>query len=195
MSSGSVTRLWRQVHPGHHPLVRRSDRIESRLLLAVAVLAMPTIPGFATIGSSVYAHQLAIVADQHASRSPATAVLLENAPAITQRTRGTPTTAEVKASWMSASGIRHQGTLPAPYGAVKGTAVDVWLDANGDLTSPPQTPRDAATRATYTAVTAWLAFVAALAGIYFGVHALLNRARYADWEREWRRISRDSIGP
>lgn len=196
MSSGSATRLWRQIHPGDSPLVRRWDRVESRLLLSIAVLAVLTVPLFAGIGATVYSHQLAIVADQHASRSPATAVLLENAPVATQRLiRGNPATAEVRASWVSASGVHHEVKVPVRYGAVKGTAVNIWLDANGDLTSPPRTPRDAAAVATYTTVAAWLACVVALAAIYLGLRARLNRARYADWERDWRRISRDSIGP
>lgn len=196
MSSGSVTRLWRQLHPGDNPLVRRWDRIESRLLLVVAVLAVLTVPGVAAIGSSVYTHQLAIVADQQASRSPATAVLREDAPAATQRmVRGSPATAAVSASWVSPNGLRRQGTVPAPYGAVQGTKVEIWLDADGDLTSPPLTPHDAAAFAISTTVAAWLAFVLALAGACCGVHARLNRDRYADWEREWRRISSDSIWP
>lgn len=115
--------------------------------------------------------------------------------AATQRVRGGPATAEVRASWVSASGVRYEGKVPAQYGAVKGTAVDIWLDANGDLTSPPLTQRDAAAVAISTAVGAWLAFVVALVGIFVGVRALLNRARYADWEREWRRLSSDSTGP
>ncbi|MFB9727531.1 hypothetical protein [Haloechinothrix salitolerans] len=160
----------------------------------MTVLALLAIPILAVMGHTMYTQRLELVADQHASRYPAQAILLEDAPPGSQKVRGSPATTEVRASWMSASGIRHEGKVPAPYGAAKGTAVDVWLDTNGDLTVPPLTRRDAAAFAIATAIGAWLALVFALVWVYCGVRALLNRARYADWEREWRHISRDSIG-
>jgi hypothetical protein len=143
----------------------------------------------------VYTHQLALIADQHASRSPAKAVLLEDAPAGSQRVRGSPATIDVRAYWVSASGIRHEANAPARYGDVKGTAVDIWLNDNGDLAAPPRTRQDAAVSTVSTAVGAWLACVFALFGAFMAMRALLNRARHASWEREWRRISRGAIWP
>lgn len=193
--SSSLPRLRRRLHPGDNPLVRRWDRIESHLLMAVVVLAVLAVPVLATVGSSVYTERLGLVAEQQASRYPARAVLLEDAPDLTERDRGSPTTADVRVSWVSANGIRHEARVPAQYGAVKGTTVDVWLDTNGNLSPPPLTHRDAATFAVTTSVGAWLAAVLALIMAFLGARTLLNRARYADWEREWQRISGESTWP
>lgn len=195
MSSESLARLWRQLHTGDNPLVRRWDRAEKRLLACCAVLALLAVPVLAAIGSTVHAQQLAIVAHQQASRAPTVAVLLDDAPAPGRTGRGVHGTTEVRASWTSADGSVWEGEVPAPYGAKKGTEVDIWLDANGDLASRPSTHVDAAALAIGTAAGTWLAFVSILAVVFWAVRTSLNRARYAEWDREWQHISRDSIGP
>lgn len=195
MPSESVTRWWRQVHPGANPLVRRWDRAENRLLLVVVVVALVAVPVLAAIGSTVYAQHAKTMGVQQANRAQAVAVLLEDVPISTRTGRGIPGTTEVTASWTSPDGIIREGEVPAQFGATKGTEVQIWIDANGELTTRPQTRVDAALLGFGAAVAGWLIFVSILTVVCLGVHALANRARYAEWDREWLHISRDSIGP
>lgn len=195
MFSESLARWWRQLHPGDNPLVRRWDRAEVCLLVATVLLALLAIPVFAAVGSTVYAQQLQIVADQQASRASAVAVLLDDAPAAIRTEGSIYETVDVRAFWTSADGAVREGKVAAPYGAKKGTEVDIWLDANGEPVSPPLTRVDAAALAIGAVAAGWLSFASVLAVVFWCARALLNRARYAEWDREWQHVSRDSIGP
>lgn len=196
ISSEILARVWRQLHPGDNPLVRRWDRAENCLLISIAVLALLAVPVLAAIGSTVHAQQLQIVAHQQTSRAPAVAELLDDAPGRSHAVRGeVDRSTDVRATWTSPSGARHEGDVSAPYGAKRGSEVDIWLDATGEPVSRPVTPVDAAFAAIAAAAGTWAALVTVLAVIFLAVRTLLNRARYAAWAREWRHISSDSNGP
>ena len=172
--------LW----PGRNPLRRGSDRVETCLLAGLFVVAAAGAP-FAAQAASQAAHDTALRAEQAqlASRHQVRAVL-------TQPTGTTVNayslTGEVPAlaTWTSA-GVRHTGQIFALPGSPKGTAVTVWIDAAGNLTSPPLLPSQVTGQSEMAAIGA----VTGVAVLYLCAAAVirrvLNRRRMAAWAADW----------
>ncbi|TVT30636.1 hypothetical protein FNH05_28950 [Amycolatopsis rhizosphaerae] len=189
----SGIRWWRLPHVGGNPLVRTADRVESGLLLVVVALALLAVPVAASLGSDSYGRQKLTAEAESATRQPATAVLLSDAPAETVGPHGVPvsTTVAVPASWRVAGGGR-SGMVTAPRGTPAGTIVPIWLDTRGTPTAPPAPPEAAVMTGIATGVLTWTAFAAGLAMVFGALRRLLDRGRYARWEREWARLDHRS---
>jgi len=89
--------------------------------------------------------------------------------------------------WTDAGGVVRTGAALVKPGTSKGTAVRVWVDRAGAVTSPPASALNAKT-------TGWLmgcgaAFGMAIGsyGLWVGTRLLLDRRRYAQWGAEWDR--------
>ena len=92
----------------------------------------------------------------------------------------------VLARWQPPGQPPRSGQVLAPVGAPAGSAVTIWIDASGAVTSPPPDHRDIADDVTIAAVVAGL--VASL--LLLGSNALarrgLDRRRLNAWDAEWR---------
>ena len=181
-----VASLARRVGCGRNPLRRRSDRIESAVVLGAIVLALASVPLALEIGSLVYHDNLAVVAAQHAADRQIPATLLENA-AIDASATG-PTTVPVTARWTRPDGRSAVGQIRAPEDTPVGSVVRIWTDPAGNPIDPPLTEGQAWGRGALAFVATVLGLGALLAGAACVVHSLLNRRRIADWEAEWRQI-------
>ena len=90
----------------------------------------------------------------------------------------------VRARWESAGGAARTGEVPAPAGAAAGTAVTVWLNAAGRVTSPPYKGGFAFAAVLAAMTLAVTAF--ALLTVLRLVQRFLNWRRLAAWETAWR---------
>ncbi|TNC20334.1 hypothetical protein FG385_31200 [Amycolatopsis alkalitolerans] len=186
-----MARFWRRIHLGRNPLARRSDRVEGVVLLVVVLGLLIALPIAALIGSKTYRGQLAVSAEQRASRHAATATLLEDAPSPVPATDGAYPTAGgtsggVHASWPLPDGTQRTGTVGADSGATAGTHVPVWLsDSTGDPVPAPMTPSDAATTSVLAGIFSWLVAALGLAAVYWTIRLILDRRRATRWDREW----------
>ncbi|WP_340684228.1 hypothetical protein LCL61_38100 [Amycolatopsis coloradensis] len=186
--------LWRRIHLGRNPLARIPDRIEAAILVGGLVAALLGVPLAAAAGSETYATMMARSALETASRHSTTAFLLEDAPPARIGVDGTPSaeTASVPARWALPDGGFREAPVAADLGASAGDAVTVWLDEAGAMVEPPVLPMDATSTGIGVGVGVWLAAVALLAAGYLVARRLLNRARWAAWDREWERFGQDS---
>lgn len=197
MSTTPVSRLWARIHPGRSPLARVWDRVEAFVLVLALAVPLVALPISAAIGSDTYAHQLRVAEQQMSTRYRANAVLLENVPASpTGGVYGAadPDAWKAAAQWQSSDGTRHTGEITAKAGTRANTSVPVWLDRSGQVVTPPMTPEQALREAVSTALTTWLAVVAACGITFWMSRRLLDRARDRQWQREWESVSRQWSG-
>jgi hypothetical protein len=175
----------RGLRPDRNPLRRTSDRVESYLLAGLLVAALAGAP-FAAQAASHAAHAGALRAEQAqlATRHQVRAVLTQ--PAGNNNSTYTLSTAvPAQATWTSATGVRQTGEILALAGSPKGTAVTIWTDAQGNLTSPPLLPSQVAGQADVAALGAIVA-VAALCLCATGiVRYVMYRRRMAAWDADW----------
>ncbi|WP_229908254.1 Rv1733c family protein [Amycolatopsis oliviviridis] len=186
--------LWRRIHPGRNPLARITDRIEAAILIGGVVAALLGIPLAAAAGSEAYATMMARSAVEMATRHATTATLLEDAPPARIGVDGTPSTetARVRARWELSDGTFQEGPATADLGASAGERVTVWLDQADAVVAPPVRPLDATSTGIGVGVGVWLIAVTLLAAACLLALCLLNRARWAAWDREWERLGSDS---
>lgn len=188
----TVERLWRRVHPGDNPLVRGIDRVEIRLMVIFVLLALLTIPVVAAVGSEIYVGKAAQAHAQQQSRTATTAVLLADAPDYLTGLQmdQLETGPKVPARWLLPDGTERTGVVDAPVGALQDTEISIWLDREGRLVGRPMTTADAAALAIISAAALWMVLVVAAASACWVTRLVLNRIRYAAWDREWESIGR-----
>ncbi|MFI0960762.1 hypothetical protein ACH4S8_05015 [Streptomyces sp. NPDC021080] len=177
-------RLWRW---RDNPLRRRDDIIEAWVVLAVWIVFVVggTVAGLVTARAADD-----VFARQRADRQPVRALVLHDVPLTATPTRGSTGRLMTTVRWTAADGsTRTARTLVNP-GTTAGSAVTVWQDGRGRLTSAPPT----STRAAFESGALGTAAAAALAGLAFGGGAVarrrLDRHRIDAWDREW-----DLVGP
>ena len=186
-TSMRLTRLWHSLLPGRDTVARPSDRVQAAVLLVVVLSSLAAAAGAVLLGIGIHAREAAESREQTASRYAVTAVLTGDGPAPgTVGRSGVPgESGPAPAFWFARDGQRHTGEVDAPAGTVAGNEVPIWLDATGTPADRPITPAAAAVDATVIATGLWTAVVFLLAGLYAGVVLVLNRLRFADWQREW----------
>ena len=90
-----------------------------------------------------------------------------------------------QATWTSATGVRQTGDVLALAGSPKGTAVTIWTDAQGNLTSPPLQLSQVAGQADVAALGAIVAIVALYLCATGVVRYVMYRRRMAAWDADW----------
>ncbi len=195
-SSGPIARFRRRLFPGHNSLARGSDRFEALLLKLVILAALLAVPVAAAAGSANHGRQVAAAAVDSAGRQATTAYLLKAAPVriVDSESVGTddPTT---EATWTDSRGVRHTGGVLATPGSPAGTAVPIWIDARGDLTAAPRTASTAVFDSVLVGLWLWFAVVGSLVLLHRVVRLMLDRHRYAAWERAWAVYPRSGSWP
>ncbi|WP_248959899.1 Rv1733c family protein [Sphaerisporangium perillae] len=169
-----------------NPLRRRTDRIEA---IAVLLTLLALLAGLwpATIAARMV-YQRGVVAEREepAHRSQVTAVLLEDAASTsTVSSQGAVLGIKAKVRWYTPEGLMRTEVTSVPAQAKAGSALELWIDASGRPTTAPRThPQTVAD----TAV-AGFGVMAGAAGVLFLnlvlIRWMLDRRRYAEWDREW----------
>lgn len=182
-----LTRLRYTLLPGHGPLARPSDRLQARLLILVVVLSLAAAAGAVLFGIGEYSAEAAKSREQTAARYPVTAVLLADGPFPAAAGHGgTPFgSGPARATWRTRDGRQRVGDVDAVAGAVAGHEVEIWVDETGAPAERPLTMAAATIGAPLGAATLWAAAVSSLVLAYRGVVHLLNRRRFAEWQRDW----------
>lgn len=185
-----TARWWRWAHLRRNPLVRRWDRIESAVLLVLVLFVLAVVPLAAAVGSHTYAGESEQARYQAATRQPATAVLLADAPPQIATAYGMSLSgaAPVPATWALPGGAVRTGTVLAERGLKAGVSVPIWLDQNGNPVAAPLRSDIVVANAISVGAFLWFGAIAACAGVFLLVRCAANRARSAGWEREWARM-------
>ena len=170
-------------------MARASDRTEAALIVLLVIFWVLCLPIAAAGGSMLWADIAGIDRPQQHAYST-TAELLAPTESQQLAADGTPLggTSSVRARWSGTNGLEETGEIQAPAGLTSGTKVQIWLDQSGVVTSAPVSTTTAAVQAVIVATVCWVGLGCLLAGIFWIVRVRLNRARFANWESEWRQI-------
>ncbi|KUL42801.1 hypothetical protein ADL12_09155 [Streptomyces regalis] len=90
--------------------------------------------------------------------------------------------------WSAPDGSTRTDEARVPPGARAGSAVTVWTDKSGNLTSEPLTDGEARLRAAFGGVLAAAGASGAVWGVAWGSRLYLNRCRMQQWAAEWERV-------
>jgi len=165
---------------GRNELVRRSDRLETRVMALAATAAMFAVPVIAAFGTSVKDARTSVYVEQAHSRHQATATALENA---TLHVQVYSQTLEVPAQWPT-EGRVHVATVTPPDMVRAGDRFAIWVDKSGNHVEAPSLLSQAVSDAIGSATLLWLTMTGALAGAVYLLRRKLNRSRYREWDRE-----------
>ena len=170
-------------------MARASDRAEAALIILLVVIWVLCLPIAAAGGSKLWSDIAGTDRPPQQSYST-TAELLAPTEFAHLSADGTPLggTSSVQARWSEANGVEQTGEIQAAAGLTAGTRVQIWLDRSGVVTTAPVSNATAAAQAVIVATVCWVGLGVLLAAIFWIVRRRLNKARFADWESEWRQI-------
>ncbi|MFD6066918.1 Rv1733c family protein [Amycolatopsis lurida] len=190
-TSSHWSRAWRLVCPGRNPLARREDRVEAFTVVLAIVLVIVALPVAAAVASGVFAARSEQAATEQATRYRGEATLLEDgAPiAIGGRAGAVQDTSPAEAMWVTRDGGTRVGEVQATRGTLAGAKVPVWLDESGNAVDAPTTVLDARLLGVGTGVGLWLASSVVVLVAQRCGRLLLDRARWARWQEEWREFA------
>nr|WP_309141349.1 hypothetical protein [Streptomyces composti] len=152
-----------------------------RALLLVLVAGMPLAAVAA--GTAAYEGAMHTVQVQAAERQQVRAELISGTEDAYHGAKQ-----QAKVRWSDQDGTVRTGTALVEADTPKGATVKIWVDRDGDVTSPPMTRTQAVTNAWFTGGLTALGVVAATGAAEALLRTALNRRRYAQWEAEWEAV-------
>ncbi|KKD07660.1 hypothetical protein [Streptomyces sp. WM6386] len=181
-SRRAKVRLWRW---RRNPLRRRSDVIEAWIVLAGWMCAL--IVGL--LAGLVAADAVERAADwQRAETRAVSAVLAEDTEDKVLARTVSDHRVWATVRWTAPDGSPHTDEARVPPGARVGSAVTVWTDKSGNLTSEPLTDGEAQLQAAFGGVLATAGASGAVWGVAWGSRLYLNRCRMQQWAAEWEHV-------
>ncbi|MET7621491.1 hypothetical protein [Streptomyces sp. NPDC005408] len=171
--------------PHGNPLRRRSDRVQQWVGASAVVLSLAAVPGVATgVGLAVHSAEMHKVQEAAGSHIVEAHLVGDAGPRKAAARGDDPVKAQVQ--WKESDGVVRTAQVRVDAGTPADFPVRIWVRSDGTASSvPPTTAAEAA-------LAAWLTGIvtgAGVTGIFYvswkGFVHLMNRRRYAQWEREW----------
>lgn len=179
---------------GRRPGRRFTDLVEDLaawvLTAAGAFLVVAAVAG----GTAAHGETVQRARAEHATRTATEAVLLADAPVLAGVRDSAPAVARVEVAWSAADGTSRTGLVQVPAGTPAGRTVTVWLDRDGDLTTPPLDEAGAVMVGGVVATGVLMLGGAVIGSCWGGVRFLTGRANARRWEREWARVEPEWSG-
>ncbi|MFC7844692.1 hypothetical protein ACFY3O_23800 [Streptomyces sp. NPDC001046] len=181
-SERTTVRWWRW---RSNPLRRRVDVVEAWVVVAGWVLALlgGLCAGLMASGAVDRA-----VERQRAESHEVRAVLVRDAPGPSAARAASDHRVWGTVRWTAPDGSRHQEEARVPPRAGAGSAVAVWVDREGDLTSPPVSGGEAWLHSAMGGVLAGAFAGGTVLGTVWLARLVLDRRRLAMWDAEWERV-------
>ncbi|MBF6447249.1 MULTISPECIES: Rv1733c family protein [Nocardia] len=170
------------------PLMRRDDRFEQALRLALLLGALAAVLLAAAAGTAQYRTELASIHADNATKSAVTAEVTSDPIRMPAPSGMFADQLRAEAQW-TRDGHPGQGMVDVDGTTHRGDRILLWLTAQGDPTTPPVADDAAVAKGIATGTAALLACWALAYGLARCAGYALDRRRAAEWEREWRRIS------
>jgi hypothetical protein len=188
LRTGRLIRLARRLGLDRNPLRRRTDRIETWIMVGLLALFLVGLPlSWSGIGRWVNQGGLREQRAQH-TWHPVPALVVKGHRELPQIMFRLPmnTTAQVQASWRAPDGQQQTGDITVPAAsAATGSRVQVWVDASGRVTGPPLAESELVKRVIGAQALAEITLIGLLVCLAAVARWQLNRRRLADWESEW----------
>ncbi|WP_433236367.1 Rv1733c family protein [Streptosporangium sp. CA-135522] len=160
-----------------NPLRRRSDRIDTVIVLASLMIFIGCLWPAVALGRQVYANGLKAELVGPGHRQSVVAEVVDPV----QGTGWRPRTVR----WTTPQGSQRTSQVVLSPSTPAGSRTEVWIDGAGKPTTAPQRHVKTVTDAAVTMITVTGGAGAALLLCLAGARGLLNRHRDAEWERAW----------
>ncbi|MFC7528662.1 hypothetical protein [Actinoplanes sp. GCM10030250] len=171
-----------------NPLRRRSDRIESAMMLTLLLLfllAGPLLGWWAARSSYLTDRQAQEWERIHVHRTEAQ--LTGEPETLGMGESRTVAPRAARATWQAPDGTPRTGIVQVTTTAKSGDRIVIWVDDRGVLRGAPQV-RDPVPQAVLVAAAVLLCLAAALTGIRAIGRTLLDRRRDLAWQHEWQQV-------
>ncbi|EID77822.1 MULTISPECIES: Rv1733c family protein [Rhodococcus] len=181
-----LDRWWRLAPWSGNPLMRRSDRIESLMVLIMVGVVLMLVPIAGAVGTATHTRLTEQAQQAAANGQQVPAVLLENPrpPMGEEPTRGPTGQDQVRARWV-VDGTEHTGIVDTGTGARAGQTVTVWVDKDGNYMAAPNTATDNALGAIGAALGFLMLGTVGCGLFLIGFHWLLAKHHRSQLQREW----------
>ncbi|WP_059017826.1 hypothetical protein [Mycobacterium sp. M26] len=173
-----------------NPLIRRSDRVESLILMLAVAVVLAAAPVAGAIGTAVHSSRSAVYQEQMRTRHTVTATVLEDS---TSTVRPYAVSFDVHARWFD-RGVTHEDTFGWDRPAKTGEQLTIWVDQKGGYVGPPTRPHRAVSDAVIAAVVLWLSVLTLVVAATTLVRFRIERRRHAQWDRGLRGLVGDGGG-
>lgn len=171
---------------GRSPLVRRSDRIEALAALLAALIVVMATPLVGAVGTQIHDSRTQQYAEQARQRQLVTATAVEDSKPVNARPNNLMHQARFE---FHAGGLQRVATFRLRDAVEAGERVELWVDHEGRQVTPPPPPSRADTDAVLVAVLLWAMVATGAVGLVHLVRAVLDRRRFADWDRELKSLA------
>lgn len=173
-----------------NPLIRRSDRIESLVLLLAVAVVLAAAPVAGAIGTAVHSGRVAVYQEQVRTRHVVTATVLDDG---TSTVRPYTVSFDVHARW-SDRGVTHEDTFGWDRPAKAGEQLSIWVNQDGTYAGPPTRPGRAVSDAVIAAAVLWLSVLTLVVAATTLVRFRIERRRHDQWDRGLRGLVGDDGG-
>jgi hypothetical protein len=170
---------------GSGPLKRGSDRLELLARVLLVCCLVTAIPIALAVGTATHTRAQALADAQAAERHRVPARLLQVEPAGSGEAFASANRVQGTVVWTDPAGNERRGSVSLPAGARAGITVEVWIDREGDRTTPPLNASDVTGRAVSEGSATFCGLAVVAVGAYLSVRVLLDRSRSRRWAAEW----------
>jgi hypothetical protein len=172
-------------------LTDRAEDVASWVLMSAALLLLVV----AWMSGLAFHGQLTeLAATESTARTEIPAVLLEAVPAAADGQESTGVPVLAAARWIGVDGSPRTGRVSVTSDGQAGSAVSVWIDRDGTITTPPSTGADALIGGLLVGFNVLLLGAAVLIGIWAALRRLTASVNAARWEREWAQVGPEWSG-
>ncbi|EME15661.1 Rv1733c family protein [Rhodococcus triatomae] len=176
----------RSLRLGHDPLRRRPDRLEGLFAFGLLVLLVVMVPIAVWLGNAAGDQQSALAEQQARDYRQVTATTVEDATSRSVASDAVPVSIDTAPARWVVGERPHREDVPVDPGAPAGTAVTIWVDADGNLASAPVTATAAATAGVMVGLFAWTSIGLVGATGFLAARAVLDRRRRRRWSADIR---------
>jgi uncharacterized cupredoxin-like copper-binding protein len=181
-------RWWMACAFAHTPLASKADRIQARALVAsFALMVLAVIPA-ALVSQQAYDVRSQAVAAQIKATHSVEATAVGNSTALPSATESASTTFLTPVRWSAQDGV-HETTTKGDEPVKAGAPVQIWVNEQGKVTSPPPNQTDAKVDSLGMAALAWLTMAAVIGAAMAALRSVLNRTRDREWDRGLRELA------
>ncbi|AIA00780.1 hypothetical protein ACFU90_15145 [Streptomyces noursei] len=168
----------------HGPMRRGTDVVQSWLTLVSGLLLAVGAP---TVGVAAGQAVVEAAQQQRAEWHRVTAVVTQQPPGPVGFDAGSAGGGRVHATvrWVTPDDRVRTGEAAVPSGVRVGDRTPVWLDRNGALVRDPNSAADTLAMGVATGTVAACGAGLVVFGADRAAVRLLDRRRFAQWEREW----------
>lgn len=170
---------------GRNPLIRRTDRIEALTILLALVASLFAVPVSGIVGATIYTARHERHDQEVRTHHLVTATII-NVVAASDKDANHVV---VQAHWTVDGDHRASFDVRPPASDV--SHMDIWVDAEGNLTNPPTPAWHALADAVGVAIATAMMIGLTVAWLRIEVQSRLDRLRHAQWDRDIRSLQRN----